>query len=192
VLIAQHMSGPFVPAFAEWLATECALPISVAYDGERPVPGRVLVAPGGLNMVLDDAGVVRLNSDPSPAGIRPSVDRLLETLANAYGARAVGVVLTGLGRDGTEGLRAIRRAGGVTLVQDQASCVVGGMPGAALAEGVVDAEVELGMLGKTLAELVAGTATLGSRAEAKETPARLTDAQAAPGAPRGPRPGEER
>jgi two-component system chemotaxis response regulator CheB len=163
VFIAQHMSGPFVPAFAEWLAADCPLPVAVAHDGETPTPGRVLVAPGGLNMVLDASGVVRLNTDSAPAGIRPSVDLLLQSLAQVYGPRAIGVVLTGIGRDGTEGLRAIKRAGGLTMVQDAASCVVNGMPGAALAEGVADAEVELTSMGKTLGELVAGRATLGRR-----------------------------
>ena len=165
VLVAQHMSGPFVPAFAEWLGAESSLPVSVAHDGETPRPGRVLVAPGGLNMVLDDAGVVRLNSDPAPAGIRPSVDLLLASLARVYGARAVGVVMTGIGKDGTEGLRAIQRAGGTTLVQDAASCVVAGMPSAAVAQGVVDAVVELELLGKRLAELVARAPRRGSEGQ---------------------------
>jgi two-component system chemotaxis response regulator CheB len=86
------------------------------------------------------------------------VDLLLSSMASVYGAGAVGVVLTGIGRDGTEGLRAIRRVGGVTLAQDAASCIVAGMPGAAVAEGVVDAVVDLDVLGKMLGELVAGTA----------------------------------
>jgi two-component system, chemotaxis family, protein-glutamate methylesterase/glutaminase len=166
VLVAQHMSGPFVPAFAEWLAAESALPVAVAQDGMIPRPGQVLVAPGGLNMVLDRTGTVRLNSAVAPAGIRPSVDLLLGSLASVYGAGAVGVVLTGIGKDGTEGLRMIKRVGGVTLVQDAASCVVAGMPTSALAEGVVDAVVELHAMGPTLRRLVCegeGPARLGEQ-----------------------------
>lgn len=188
VLVAQHMSEPFVAAFAEWLASESALPVSVAREGDIPRAGQVLVAPGGHNLVIDRSGAARLDTTLAPLSIRPSVDMLFESLANAYGAGAVGVVLTGIGRDGTEGLRRIKRAGGASLVQDAASCVVNGMPGSAVAEGVVDAVVELKELGAMLQRLVSGQSLPGREqgggADGGGSPARPAPPAEAAGAER--------
>jgi len=176
VLIVQHMSKGFVDAFVEWLATETPLPVALGKDGDVPQPGHVLVAPGGVNMVVDAAGRVRLNDDEPSAGIKPSVDLLLSSLARAHGAGAVGVVLTGIGKDGTEGLRAIRKAGGATLVQDYASCVVAGMPSAAVNERVVDEVVPLQTMASALLRVIGHKAALeptlaASPAGAKNAPA---------------------
>jgi two-component system, chemotaxis family, protein-glutamate methylesterase/glutaminase len=172
VLIVQHMSKSFVDAFVEWLATESRLPVAVAQDGDTPQPGHVLVAPGGVNMVLDNAGRVRLNDDTAPAGIKPSVDFLLTSLARVHGAGAVGVVLTGIGKDGTEGLRSIRKAGGVTLVQDYASCVVSGMPSSAVNERVVDEVVALQSMATALLRVIGHAAPLEPSPEPRPQDAR--------------------
>ncbi|MBI5500415.1 MAG: chemotaxis-specific protein-glutamate methyltransferase CheB [Deltaproteobacteria bacterium] len=161
VFIAQHMSESFVEGFGAWLSAESGRSILVGRDGSLAQPGQVWLAPGDRNMVIETPGIIRLDDGPAPAGIRPSVDALLVSLAATYRAGAVGVVLTGIGKDGSEGVVAVKRAGGVTLVQDEASCVVYGMPGAALRTGAVDEVVALEKLAGRLAELV-GRAPVGS------------------------------
>jgi two-component system chemotaxis response regulator CheB len=132
------MSQGFISGFASWLASEVALDVLVAAGGETVEAGRIVLAPGNANLVVEPPGVLRLNTEPAPAGIVPSVDLLFASLADCYGAATVGVVLTGIGTDGAQGVEAIKAAGGMTLAQDEESCVVFGMPGAAVASGAVD------------------------------------------------------
>jgi two-component system chemotaxis response regulator CheB len=154
IVVAQHMSASFVDGFAHWLTTNLSLEARVAKPFDRPTPGTVLVAPGGTNMVLDRRGIVRTTDEPAPQSVQPSVDLLFSSVARFYGAGTIGVVLTGIGKDGQQGMTDIRAAGGVTLIQDEESCVVFGMPGAALAAGVVDETVPIESLGHRLLELV--------------------------------------
>jgi len=153
VLVVQHMSEGFVPGFADWLRNDLELNLRVAQEGDRPRPGHVLLAPGGANMLVDGRGIVRLNKERPPTGLLPSVDVLFESLARAYGADTLGVVLTGIGRDGAQGMAAIKAAGGVTLAQDEASCVVFGMPSAAIAVGAVDEVLSLDLIAERLLTL---------------------------------------
>ncbi|RLB48824.1 MAG: chemotaxis response regulator protein-glutamate methylesterase [Deltaproteobacteria bacterium] len=153
VFVVQHMSEGFVPGFAEWLGVDLALDLRIAQDGDRPRPGQVLLAPGGANMLVDERFIVRLNKDPPETGILPSVDVLLLSLARTYGADALGVVLTGIGKDGAQGMAAMKAAGGVTLVQDERSCVVFGMPNAAIAVGAVDEVLSLDLIADRLLTL---------------------------------------
>ena len=155
VLVVQHIPRGFSRSLAERLASRSALPVLEAEDGQRVQPGTVLVAPAGLHMKLHRrAGTVKVSLDEEPrtALHRPSVDVLMASVARVYGARALGVVLTGMGSDGTAGLRAIHQAGGRTLAESQESAVIYGMPKAAVEAGVVDRALPLGHLA---AEIVA-------------------------------------
>jgi two-component system chemotaxis response regulator CheB len=120
-----------------WLSTRCALPVNLATPGwvlDRP---GVVVAPTGQHLVVHGRTVL-LSDEPPLGGHRPSATVLFRSVARAYGAGAVAVLLSGMGDDGAAGLRDLKRAGGVTVAQDEASCVVFGMPGAAVALGAVD------------------------------------------------------
>ena len=140
VLIVQHMPARFTEVFAQRLDRCCPLPVSQAEDGRRVEADRVLIAPGGRHLTLIGCPPhvrTRLTDDPTVSGHRPSVDVLFRSVAAAYGAGAVGVLMTGMGRDGVEGCRAILDAGGRTFGQDEASSIVYGMNKAAQDEGVV-------------------------------------------------------
>jgi two-component system chemotaxis response regulator CheB len=146
VLVVQHMPVGFTKSLADRLAARSPLPVREASDGEIVQPGLVLIAPAGRHMkVRRRGGVVRvvLDDEPREALHRPSVDVLMASVAKAYGARTVGMLLTGMGADGVEGLRAIRGVGGVTLAESEETCVIFGMPTPALAAGVVDRALPL-------------------------------------------------
>jgi two-component system chemotaxis response regulator CheB len=136
----------FTRSLADRLAARSRLPVREATEGEVVQPGAVLIAPAGRHTKVRRRGsVVRivLDDEPKDALHRPSVDVLMASVARAYGARALGLVLTGMGADGVEGLRAIRLAGGVTLAESEETCVIYGMPKAAVEAGVVDRSVPL-------------------------------------------------
>jgi two-component system chemotaxis response regulator CheB len=146
ILVVQHMPVGFTRSLAERLDARSALRVREAEDGEPVTPGQVLIAPAGRHMkVKKRAGAVRIWLDDEPKSTlhRPSADVLMTSVAKAYGVRAVGVILTGMGSDGVEGLRAIRDAGGRTLAESEESCVIYGMPKAAVEAGVVDLTVPL-------------------------------------------------
>ena len=141
VLIVQHIPRGFTRSLAERLDARSAIPVREARDGEAVAPGTVLIAPAGIHTRLVRRGgaiLVSLDEEPRDALHRPSADVLMASAAAVYGARVVGVVLTGMGSDGTEGLRAIRAAGGRTLAESEETCVIFGMPKAAIEAGVVD------------------------------------------------------
>lgn len=131
VLVTQHMPDRFTRSFAERLDRLCAVKVKEAEDGERILPGHVYIAPGHSHLSLRRNGLsyhAVVRSDPPVNRHRPSVDVLFESVAKVVGAKAIGVLLTGMGKDGAQGLLEMRRAGALTLVQDAASCVVYGMP----------------------------------------------------------------
>jgi two-component system, chemotaxis family, protein-glutamate methylesterase/glutaminase len=136
VLVVQHMTASFLDGFATWLGTVCKLPVELGTVGTSVLPGRVYVAPGDRHLIVNGG---RLALDPGPlvSGQRPSGTVLFRSVARAYGSGALGVILTGMGDDGAEGLREIRAAGGYTLAEDSSTCVVYGMPAAAVQVGAV-------------------------------------------------------
>jgi two-component system, chemotaxis family, protein-glutamate methylesterase/glutaminase len=136
VIVAQHLTDGFTTGLMRWLRQEISLAVVKAEDGMRPIGGTVYFAPDGHHIEVTTRRQLALSARGSD-GECPSGDRLLTSLAAAYRDRAAGVVLTGMGDDGAEGMFAIAHAGGVTLAQDSASCVVFGMPQAAVARGGV-------------------------------------------------------
>jgi len=146
ILITQHMPPAFTKSFASRLNQNSDLAVVEAQDGDRIKPGHAYVAPGGHHMEVSRSQqgfTCRLQDSPLVSGHRPSVDVLFHSVATQVGAQAMGVLLTGMGRDGANGLLAMRKAGAPTLGQSQASCVVYGMPRAANEIGAVAAELSL-------------------------------------------------
>jgi len=155
ILVVQHVAQGFVDGLAEWLDGETPLHVGLASHGDTPQPGDVLIAPDEHHLQVNARGAVELCTEPPYKRLRPSANYLFRSLARAYGPRAVGVVLTGMGDDGSEGMAALHNAGGLTLAQDEASCVVYGMPGEAVARNVVDRVLNLDQIALTLNQLLA-------------------------------------
>ncbi|MGI4862164.1 MAG: protein-glutamate methylesterase/protein-glutamine glutaminase [Janthinobacterium lividum] len=146
IVIVQHMPEKFTAAFATRLSGLCQIDVIEARGGERVLPGRALIAPGGKHMLLRRSGAqyyVDVVEGPLVNRHRPSVDVLFRSVAKSAGRNALGVIMTGMGDDGAVGLLEMRRAGARTLAQDEASCVVYGMPKAALRREAADASVSL-------------------------------------------------
>jgi two-component system chemotaxis response regulator CheB len=138
VIIVQHMPAGFTGPLAERLDALSQLTVREARAGDRPLPGTVLIAPGDRHLELDDRGLVALTDGPMVNGCRPAADVTMISAARVYGRRSLGVVMTGMGRDGAAGALAIKRADGKTLAQDQATSIIFGMPKAALDLGAID------------------------------------------------------
>ncbi len=138
ILVTQHMPAGFTNSFAKRLNGLCRVKVSEAVHGERVLPGHAYIAPGGFHMSLARSGanyIVQIDQEPPVNRHRPSVDVLFDSAARHAGKNAIGVILTGMGRDGADGLLCMRQAGAYTLAQDEASCVVFGMPREAIAIG---------------------------------------------------------
>jgi two-component system, chemotaxis family, protein-glutamate methylesterase/glutaminase len=153
ILVVQHLAADFMPGLADWLNRSSNLPVRLAVDGEIPPPGTVLVAPGGHHLRLSTDRRIVLDSDRGNFRHHPAVDVLLRSVAESYGPRSIGVVLTGMGDDGAEGLRAMRATGARTIVQDEATCVVFGMPAAAIALGAAEFVLPLEKIASTILRL---------------------------------------
>jgi two-component system chemotaxis response regulator CheB len=156
ILVVQHMPPGFTEEFAKSLDRICPLEVKEAADGDILRPGRVLIAPGDKHMVVEKrplGTVVRLSDAPPENGHRPSADILFGSVARTYGHRAMGVIMTGMGRDGARELGSILNEGGLTLGQDEASSVVFGMPKAAFEMGHVSQQVALSDMAATISSL---------------------------------------
>ncbi|MEO8194117.1 MAG: CheB methylesterase domain-containing protein, partial [Gemmatimonadales bacterium] len=157
VLIVQHMPADFLHSLAKRLSQVGPLPVKVATSGDSVMAGCVYLAPGDRHMsVVMKNGIPTIRTDAGPAicGVRPSADPLFCSAARAFGENVVGVVLTGMGRDGSEGLRAIRAVGGGAIVQDRASSIIYGMPRAALAAAGADRVVAPRLVGAAVFDLL--------------------------------------
>lgn len=154
IMITQHMPAGFTRSFVQRLNTLCSLTVHEAEDGQRILPGNVYLAPGGIaHMKVARSGanyVVELDASEPVNRHRPSVDVLFYSAAEVVGRNAVGVILTGMGKDGAQGMLAMKQAGAVTIAQNEASSVVFGMPREALHIGAADLEVHLANISETI------------------------------------------
>ncbi|MFT3710316.1 MAG: chemotaxis-specific protein-glutamate methyltransferase CheB [Archangium sp.] len=141
IAIVQHINAAFSDSLLGWLSESSKLKVRVAKEGDLLAAGTVLLAPPDAHLLVAARGRVSLQKTPPRDGHLPSATLLLESAAKVYGRRTVGVILTGMGNDGVDGIAAIRAAGGKTIAQNQESSVVFGMPGAAVAKGVIDHQV---------------------------------------------------
>ena len=139
ILVVQHIAHGFVTGLADWLRGSTKLRVGVARDGDRLRAGHVYIAPDHGHLGVREAGTIHLDPAPPVNGFRPAGTFLFQSVAKAYGSATAAVILTGMGSDGVEGLRVVRAAGGQIVAQDERSCVVYGMPQAAVLAGVVDA-----------------------------------------------------
>jgi two-component system, chemotaxis family, protein-glutamate methylesterase/glutaminase len=138
IVIVQHINAAFSESLAGWLANSSKLKVRLAQDGEQLLQGNVLIAPPGQHLSIPFRGRVALRPGVERDGHMPSGTVLLESAAKAYGRRTLGLILTGMGEDGADGMLAIKQAGGLTLAQNEESCVVFGMPGTSVARKAVD------------------------------------------------------
>lgn len=152
-IVVQHMPANFTAALAERLNSHSAVSVREARENDIPCAGMVFIAPGDRHLEVGDHGRLHLTDAAPVNGCRPSADVTMASAARVFGRRAIGLVMTGMGRDGAAGLAAIRQADGVTLAQDQQSSVIFGMPRAAIDAGVVDHVVSLDDIPRTLQEL---------------------------------------
>ena len=155
IAVVQHIEARFADGYARWLNGECALAVRLATDGEVLTGGTVIVAPGDQHLLIQQGRVV-LDNGPKVGNQRPAVDRLFESAAESNGARLVGVLLTGMGRDGAAGCVAIREHGGCTVVQDEATSFIFGMPKAAAELGGASVIKPLGEIPTFLQKVVNG------------------------------------
>jgi two-component system chemotaxis response regulator CheB len=156
VLVVQHMSAGFMAGLVGWLDQQVPLPVCTAQDGS-PLRRGVWFAPEDAHLVLDASMRLRLDTTTDAGVHRPAVNVLLDSVARVAGSGAVGVILTGMGRDGADGIAAIRLAGGLTIAQDESTSVVWGMPRAAAEQGA-ELVLPLGQIGAALTALTASTA----------------------------------
>ncbi|KGE71883.1 protein-glutamate methylesterase/protein-glutamine glutaminase [Spirochaeta lutea] len=158
ILVVQHMPAGFTLEFAKSLDRICPMEVKEAEEGDLVRPGRILIAPGDYHIVLERkrlATIVHLDSGPAKNGHRPSADVLFESAASIYGNRCMGVIMTGMGRDGAEHIGDIWEAGGITLGQDQQSSVVYGMPRVAYEYGHILKQVSLSDMAKAICDYAA-------------------------------------
>lgn len=144
IVVVQHISNGFIQGLAEWLKSYAVLDVAVAKAGEMLKSGTILLAPDDYNIYLNEDGVIGLKEDTSRKMLHvPSIDIMMKSAADVYGPNAIGVLMTGMGHDGVEGLKAIKKAGGYTIAQDERSSVIYGMNKLAIESGCVDAVVPL-------------------------------------------------
>jgi two-component system chemotaxis response regulator CheB len=166
VLVTQHMPEHFTKSFADRLDTLCRISVKEAEHNERVLPGHAYIAPGNAHLLLTRSGanyVIKLDQGPLVNRHRPSVDVLFRSAANIAGANAIGIILTGMGKDGVQGLLEMRRAGSFTIAQDEATCVIFGMPKEAIAAGGVCEVLPLQDIARRAMENLASTGAKTSR-----------------------------
>jgi two-component system chemotaxis response regulator CheB len=159
ILVVQHMPPIFTNSLAKSLDTKCALEVKEASDGEPITPNKILIAPGGKQMKVvagldGTTRIVRVNNDPPENSCKPSVDYLFRSIAYHYVGRATGVIMTGMGSDGTKGLGLMKRNGAAVIAQDEASCVVYGMPKEAIEANIVDVIAPLDQIAQEITDTV--------------------------------------
>jgi two-component system chemotaxis response regulator CheB len=138
IVLVQHIASTFVQSLADWLNSVTAMPVKVVHDAQKLQPGHIYLAPSNHHLLMRQRGWATVqSSDDTEAAYCPSADLLFQSVAQTYGPRAIGLILSGMGDDGARGLAAMRQSGSLTLAQDEASCVVYGMPQAAVLANAV-------------------------------------------------------
>ncbi len=165
VLIVQHMPPGFTKSLAQRLDEISPLQVKEAASGDRVQPGLALLAPGNYHMTVSSGGYISLNQNPAQHGVRPSVDVTMESAAESYGPATIGVILTGMGADGTRGAALIKRSGGQVIAEDESTCVIYGMPRSAVEAKVVDFTAPLDRIASEISSL-AGARRTASRTAA--------------------------
>ncbi|MBA3868138.1 MAG: chemotaxis-specific protein-glutamate methyltransferase CheB [Anaerolineae bacterium] len=153
IVIVQHITADFVPSLVGWLNHVSKNKVQIARHGEAVLPGVIYVAPGDNHLFLSKRQTFIVGPSPKVMQFMPSADIMLESVAESYCEKAIGIVLTGMGDDGAHGLQAMRRAGAITIAQDEASSVVFGMPGEAIRLGAAHHVLPLSKIAPTLASL---------------------------------------
>lgn len=153
ILIVQHITSDFVPSLVGWLNHMSKLPVQVARQGEALAPGVIYIAPGGAHLRVSANHTLMLNTIPQTSRFMPSCDILFESVAQVYGNRAVGIVLTGMGDDGARGLLAMCQRGAFTIAQDESTSTVFGMPGEAIRLGAARQVLPLSKIAPILTSL---------------------------------------
>jgi len=159
ILIVQHMPPMFTKSLADDLNKKCALSVSEAHNGQLVQPGHIIIAPGGKQMKVrksQDNIIICITDDPPENSCKPAVDYLFRSVAHTFGGRALGVIMTGMGNDGALGCRLLKRNGAPILTQDEATCVVYGMPKQPVDEGLADVIVPLDRIADEITRLVGG------------------------------------
>jgi two-component system chemotaxis response regulator CheB len=160
VLVVQHMPAGFTKSLAERLDSQSGIKVREARDGDIVKPGIVLIAPGDYHMIVRQEEingkikeVIALNKSEKVQGVRPSVDVLLNSVAQIYGASSVGVILTGMGSDGTDGIRRLKLAGGKVIAEDESTCVVYGMPRSIIEQRLADYVLPINKIAESIAQI---------------------------------------
>jgi two-component system chemotaxis response regulator CheB len=156
ILLVQHMGAPFMEGFASWLNGLTQLEVRLAQDQEIPGAGRVYVAPGDRHLLLSPAGTLKLSAEPPLGNQRPSATMLFQSMARSVGRRGLGVILTGMGEDGAQGLVELRQAGGYAVAEDESTAVVYGMPAAAARMGGINVSLPLDLIAPRILRLARG------------------------------------
>ena len=154
IFVVQHIFAGFTQGFVEWLQGSTSLKIKIAQDYETPVAGTIYIAPDHRHLEINQDYQIKLSDAPSNKGLRPSVSHLFRSMAKVYGPHAIGIILTGMGKDGADTLLAMKEAGAWTIAQDQQSCLVFGMPKEAIAIHAVQQVLPLNQIAHHLKLLV--------------------------------------
>jgi two-component system chemotaxis response regulator CheB len=154
IVIAQHISQSFVTGLVKWLDEVSVIKVKEAEEGEPVRAGVALISPADFHMAIGEGGTIRLVDPSKKEGIVPSADLLLSSAAEIFGAQAIGVILTGMGSDGAQGLKKIRESGGMTIAQDESSSIVYGMPRVAVESGAAQRVMALDSIAEGITNLV--------------------------------------
>jgi two-component system, chemotaxis family, protein-glutamate methylesterase/glutaminase len=156
ILILQHLSATHPSHLADILGRRTRLVVKEAATHDRLRQGAILTAPPGLHLLISPEGIVSFSHRPPVNHVRPAADRLFESIAHSFGPRSIAVILTGTGRDGAKGAQVVKQAGGIVIVQDEATSEFFGMPGAAIKAGLVDRILPLEDIAPALEALTGG------------------------------------
>ena len=168
LLVVQHMATGFMENFVSWLGSVTGFPCHIATHGKRPLPGHAYFAPDGFHMLTARDHRIVLSREEPEHGLRPAVGSLFRSVAETFGSSAVGILLTGMGRDGADDLKLLRSKGAVTIVQDRESSVIFGMPGEAIKAGAADFILPPQSIARLLTQLVMTPSGMASTTDYSE------------------------